>query len=178
MQVLLLLRTTFSHIFAEGNSARQFEAMAGMKLALSLTSGMIALFPEEPFWALLYLPGVIAGTAGTISLVASNLSHPIRIITGVFGVVAFICSIVAVIIGCHLWKRGHGGHGCFARLLIFIYGCAAILPFLLIFGALYSDWVLAVVEDNLVGYPYGRNKGIQVLWVFYMIGKRLNLFMI
>lgn len=149
-----------------------------MKLALSLTSGVIALFPEKPFWGLLYLPGVIAGTAGTISLVAPNLSHPIRIITGVFGAVALICSIVAVIIGYHLWKRGHGGSGCFAGLLIVLYGCAAILPFLLIFGALYSDWVLAVVEDNLVGYPYGRNKGIQALWVFYMIGKRLNLFMI
>jgi hypothetical protein len=28
-----------------------------------------------------------------------------------------------------------------------------------------------------VGYPAGRNRGIQALWVFYMIGKRLNLLM-
>ncbi len=57
--------------------------MAAMKLTLSLTSGFIALTPAPfgAFWLLLYLPGLIAGTAGTMSIAKSDFTHPIRIIT-------------------------------------------------------------------------------------------------
>jgi hypothetical protein len=151
---------------ADCNNHRQFEAVAAMKLALSLTSGVIGIHPKY-LWGLLYLPGVVAGTAGTISLVAINFNHTIRIITGVFGGVALACSILASIIEC----CRHPGPSWI------LWGIGTIFLFILICGALYSDWVLAVIENNLVGYPAGRNRGIQALWVFYMIGKRLNLLM-
>jgi hypothetical protein len=163
--------------FTDRQINRQFEAMAAMKLALSLTSGVIGLHPKY-FWGLLYLPGVVAGTAGTISLVTLNFNHPIRIITGVFGGLALACSIVAVIIECCRCLDLERGKGPCSECRWILYGIGAFMPFMLIFGTLYSDWVLAVIENNLVGYPFGRNRGIQALWVFYMIGKRLNLFMI
>jgi hypothetical protein len=138
-----------------------------MKLALSLTSGVIGIHPGY-LWGLLYLPGVVAGTAGTISIVAINLNPPNRIITGVFGGLALVCSILArIIVSCR-----HPGPSWM------LWGIDTIFLFILICGALYSDWVLAVIENDMVGYPAGRNPGIQALWVFYMIGKRLNLFMI
>jgi hypothetical protein len=157
---------------ADCNNDRQFEAVAAMKLALSLTSGVIGIHPKY-LWGLLYLPGVVAGTAGTISLVAINFNHTIRIITGVFGGVALACSILASIIECCRWHADIGH----PRSRWILSGIGTIFLFILICGALYSDWVLAVIENNLVGYPAGRNRGIQALWVFYMIGKRLNLLM-
>ena len=145
-----------------------------MKLALSLTSGIIGIHPKY-LWGFLYLPGVVADTAGTISLVAINFNHTIRIITGVFGGVALACAILVSIIECCRWQDNSDHKHSRPHWIVF--GVGTILLFILICGALYSDWVLAVIENNLVGYPAGKNRGIQALWVFYMIGKRLNLFM-
>jgi hypothetical protein len=46
----------------------------------------------------------------------------------------------------------------------------------LVFSALYSDWAIAIVLKNNVGYPYDAKRWVRVLWNFYMIGKRLNIF--
>ncbi|TGO75606.1 hypothetical protein BELL_0203g00020 [Botrytis elliptica] len=155
------------------NHAWQFETIAAMKLALSLTSGFIAIFPSF-WWLLLYLPGVIAGTAGTISLASSNFSSRMSTITAVFGGVGLAIAIATVFISC-LWFSGSDKNPFGTGALIGLSGYASCVPICLVFGALYSDWVLAIVADNLMGYPSGQSKSVQALWVLYMIGKRLNL---
>lgn len=45
---------------------------------------------------------------------------------------------------------------------------------MLIFGALYSDWAIAIVLNNNIKYPYNAKTWVSVIWTFYMIGKRLN----
>ncbi|TGO65224.1 hypothetical protein BCON_0003g00170 [Botryotinia convoluta] len=154
-------------------SLRQFETIAAMKLALSLTSGFIAIFPSF-WWLLLYLPGVIAGTAGTISLASSNFSPRMSTITAVFGGVGLAIAIATVFIFC-LRFSGSDKNPFGTGALIGLSGYASCVPICLVFGALYSDWVLAIVADNLMGYPSGQSKSVQALWVLYMIGKRLNL---
>ncbi|KAJ5918564.1 hypothetical protein N7466_010556 [Penicillium verhagenii] len=151
----------------------QFESIAAMKFALSLTSTLIGFVPS-PFWALVYLPGVIAGTAGNMSLVGSNFTHSMVTITAVFGSLAITCAVLSVIVALMLW---HGKDPCASGILIGLIGYLSFIPFVLVFGALYSDWVLAIVGNNLVGYPYTGSKIAKVLWVLYMVGKRLNLFM-
>ncbi len=48
----------------------------------------------------------------------------------------------------------------------------------MIFGALYTNWTLAAVVQNLVGFPSDGTRLAQMLWVFYFIGKRSNLLML
>lgn len=144
-----------------------------MKLALSLSSGFIAIFPS-PWWLLLYLPGVIAGTAGTISLASSNFTNTMLTVTAVFGGVSLACCIVSIITSCFLLGSEKGNDidsGIFA-----LFGSYAVcIPVCVVFGALYSDWVLAIAAENLTGYPTDESKLVQALWVLYMIGKRLSL---
>jgi hypothetical protein len=40
---------------------------------------------------------------------------------------------------------------------------------------MYSDWAIAIVLNNNVGYPYDAKVWVRALWNFYMIGKRLNM---
>ncbi|KAF7951554.1 hypothetical protein EAE96_006859 [Botrytis aclada] len=148
------------------NHAWQFEAIASMKLALSLTSGFIAIFPSF-WWLLLYLPGVIAGTAGTISLASSNFSPRMSTITAVFGGVGLSISIATVII-FWFFLSGSGRNPVGTGALIGLGGYASFVPICLVFGALYSDWVLAIAADNLMGYSSGASKSVQALWILYM----------
>lgn len=53
-----------------------------------------------------------------------------------------------------------------------------LLSVIVVFGALYSDWVLAVVLHNLSDYPYDELDRVVSLWWLYMVGKRLNLLMV
>lgn len=131
-----------------------------MKLALSLTSGFIAIFPSF-WWILLYSPGVIAGTAGTISLVALNPSSTMRIVTGVFAGVAPVCSVAACIAFLTYIGNRRMGDGKAFVLEALCFLCA--LPCVLMPGALFSDWVLGIVANNLVGYPYGGSDAVKAL---------------
>ncbi|KAF5870159.1 uncharacterized protein Bfra_010305 [Botrytis fragariae] len=153
--------------------AWQFESIAAMKLALSLSSGFIAIFPS-PWWLLLYLPGVIAGTAGTISLASSNFTNTMLTVTAVFGGVSLACCIASIIISCYLLGSEKGDNLNSGVLALFSFYTVSI-PVCVVFGALYSDWVLAIAADNLTGYPTDESDLVQALWVLYMIGKRLSL---
>ncbi|CCD52250.1 hypothetical protein BofuT4_P080450.1 [Botrytis cinerea T4] len=153
--------------------AWQFESIAAMKLALSLSSGFIAIFPS-PWWLLLYLPGVIAGTAGTISLASTNFTNTMLIVTAVFGGVSLACCIVSIVIACFLLGSEKGDRFD-SGLLGFMGFYTASIPVCVVFGALYSDWVLAIAAKNLTGYPTDESSLVQALWFLYMIGKRLSL---
>lgn len=161
-------------------ASRQFETIAAMKFALALTSSLIGFCPsdyeDKAMWVLVYIPGAIAGTAGTISLAISGFNHSIMVISAVFGCLALACSLVSMIIACCAC-RYKDYNPCVKGALGGLTGFLAFIPYTVVFGALYSDWVLAIVGNNLVGYPFGDNRVVKVLWVLYWVGKRLNLFM-
>ncbi|TVY22566.1 hypothetical protein LHYA1_G008327, partial [Lachnellula hyalina] len=152
---------------ARCSHAWQFEIMAGMKLALSLTSGIIGLqtrddSEDERWWGLLYLPGVVAGTVGAVSLAASNFIGPMGAITVVFGGVALMSSMAAVPILVGYYRDGDRQATRAEAFTILVPGLFLVfLLIVLILGALYSDWVLAVIANNPVGYPTKGSKGIQ-----------------
>ncbi|KAL3297364.1 hypothetical protein RB213_011272 [Colletotrichum asianum] len=142
----------------------EFAALAAMKLSLSLTYGLISIFHAKQI-SLLYLPGAIAGLAGSFSIAASTMSEPaMKLVTGLFWGLAGMTSATIILAGC-TWGRGQ-------------YTPAAVLVCVMAYGALYSDWVLVIVANaGVSGYPHRSPTWEKVLWVFYFIGKRLALFM-
>lgn len=140
-----------------------------MKLGLSLTSVMIGFSPEKE-WVILYVLSAVPGTVGTIFLAASYFNGAMKIVTGVFAGVGFL--ICFAVLGWGLDHHGRSPGGMFGVML------AAMFGFMPLLGAVWSDWVLAVIADNTAGYPYRSNKAVQALWVVYWIGKRLGLFML
>lgn len=104
-----------------------------MKLALALTSTLIGLYPE-PWWVLLYIPGAIAGTAGTISLATSNFGHSMMIVTAVFGTLALACSLVTMTITCFLLGGTEGGKPVRNGVLLGLSGYLAFIPYTVVFG--------------------------------------------
>ncbi len=151
----------------------QFIAIAAWKLDLSVTFGCLSLhaaciIPSRDkykymgvanqiegrsdsekilFWLLLYIPGVSAGMAGLLSLVAKtiNTNHDVMIITAVFGSVTLAMAVVVGLFVC-----------CFGVL-----------------GAFYSDWILAAIAKNMTGTPTTDNA---VFYWVYFVAKRLPFF--
>lgn len=76
--------------------SREFEAIAGMKLALTLVSGLNTIMPT-PYWCLLYLPGTIAGIAGTTKFPfdGGEVLHSML----------FMCRSVAIGVPLLLWSK-------------------------------------------------------------------------
>lgn len=72
-------------------------------------------------------------------------------ITGAFAGLALACSIAASTFACCFWGNEDGGKGLSAvfRVVFSVFG--SFVTFTLIYGALYSDWVLMVVRGNLEG---------------------------
>lgn len=140
-----------------------------MKLGLSLTSVMVSLVPSK-IWAIFYVVASIPGTVGTIFLAASDFNGTMKIVTGVFAGVGFLVQLVVIIVGVHRYAHSTGG-----RVAV---GLAAIFGFMPLLGAFWSDWVLAVIADNIAGYPSKSTKAVKALWVVYWIGKRLGLLML
>ena len=109
------------------------------------------------------VPGMIAGFIGLISLIIRNWgAHPkLHIITYVFaGVFGFIIllSTFTFFIGI--------GEGLAATFGITLITFAAL-------AALYGDWALGAMTNNLWGFPSQDSFG---LYVSYLILKRLTMF--
>lgn len=102
-----------------------------------------------------------------------------KIVTAVFSATGFL-----IIIGGMKWTidRVDPHHVAnFSKVFpCFFMLCAIILGYMWAIGALWSDWVLAIIADNIVGSPFDGNKttskAVKALWVFYWVGKRLSLF--
>lgn len=151
-----------------------------MKLGLSLTSVLITGNLDhysKIIWVLELLPYAIAAipsTVGTIFVSASDFTGSMKIVTGVFAAAWFLISF-----GGLKWMFENVE----PRITVKVFFCFLFITFfgfMLIFGALWSNWVLAIIADNLVGSPFEGNKTtektVRILWVVYWIGKRLNLF--
>jgi hypothetical protein len=115
---------------------------------------------------ILYLPGLIAGIAGLISLVSETIesNHDVKITTGAFG--GAICLFAPFTLGKTGIMNWAGcgdddGDASFWLLCGMLFSLViASLPWLGLFGVLYSDWVLAAIAENLTGTPSSDNGAV------------------
>ncbi len=127
------------------------------------------------FWLLLYIPGVSAGMAGLLSLVAKtiNTNHDVMIITAVFGSVTLAMAVVVgLFVCCAVAERGASAF----FLSTFASGFSAFAIALAgfgVLGAFYSDWILAAIAKNMTGTPTTDNA---VFYWVYFVAKRLPFF--
>ena len=108
---------------------------------------------------------MIAGFAGLTSLIIQNWGgHPkLHIITYVFsGVLGFFVLVFALSL--------HFGDGFVAALAITLAGGFSAFAML---AALYGDWALGAMTDNLLGTPSGDSSGLY--WSYFVL-KRLTMF--
>ncbi len=170
----------------------QFIAIAAWKLDLSVTFGLLslhaaAIIPKSRlqdfedftgghgdavkvlFWLLLYIPGVAAGMAGLLSLVAKTIgsNHNVMIVTAVFGAITlFVAAVVGMIVCCTFTDKASTkkifgslvGSGVTAGVTAL--GCFGVL------GAFYSDWILASIAENMSGAPSSDNAALY--WTSYI----------
>jgi hypothetical protein len=127
------------------------------------------------WWMSLYVPGVIVGMIGLLSLVFQEIKHNMVVehITLVFGTViaTFAVLTVAVVVGFLAVEGDVGalsavGYSSFG-ILVSGFGAMAFM------GALYSDWILGAIAGNLAGAPSSDNAALY--WT-YFIAKRLPFF--
>jgi hypothetical protein len=106
---------------------------------------------------------MIAGFSGLISLIIQNWSgHPkLHIITYVFSGVLGFC----VLLFCLFMLEGFADG--LATALALGFATFAML------AALYGDWALGAMTDNLLGTPSGDSSGLY--WSYFIL-KRFTMF--
>lgn len=151
-----------------------------MKLALSLTSTFNAGTPSW-YWLFLYAPGLISGMAGAMSITLEVWSQEM------FLLCVFAVSLV-IVISLGLWwlyedhrdktipfsvviSNTWGKDKKSAKMIF----CYYIPGFIVLWGSLWTDWVLAIATGNLFGYPFEGSAKTKGLWILYFVGKRLSL---
>lgn len=140
------------------------------------------------WWLLLYVPGVIAGLVGLLSLVSREIKHNRQVlyITIAFGSVIFIAILLMLILVLCLFRRSNlrndrtskqeieknkGGKD--VAFLFRMSGFAILaagFSGMGVLGAFYSDWILGAFAENLRGVPSSDNAA---LYWSYFIAKRL-----
>ena len=136
------------------------------------------------WWLLLYVPGVVAGMAGLMSLVFKEIGRNahVKIITEVFGgVIVSLAGIMLIVYWCALCcgsgrKQVHnssmedlGKNTVAIGVMVFVVAGSATS----VLAAFYSDWILGAIAGNLVGLPSGD---IAPLYWGYILAKRLPFF--
>ncbi|KAH9474788.1 hypothetical protein JR316_0013253 [Psilocybe cubensis] len=165
----------------------QLLVIAVWKLSMSLLSGMTALHvailvinnPDDDiqlksktsaWWLVLYIPGMVAGMIGLMSLVVkvTDRSETVLGLTIAFYSVvgaSLVVGIISMILTCYL---GSGESGKVAAT-----GFLVTIALFIVLSAFYSDWCLGIMLDNLLGTPSSDNSGFY--WT-YFIAKRLTMF--
>ena len=194
----------------------QFVVMATWKLVLSVTFGILSIhaatmvqprakhqysglgkstanaiqnkeYTKVLWWMLLYVPGVVAGLSGLLSLVFKEIGHnaDVKIITEVFGIViafpAGLMLIVGIVSMCRqcCGSRKEEVHNSSMEDLGKTTVAIGIMVSLVagsttsVLAALYSDWILGAIAGNLVGLPSGD---VAPLYWGYILAKRLPFF--
>jgi hypothetical protein len=150
----------------------QFLVIAIWKAVLSFTLGGLNLHAAIHtqsgsgcltilVWGFIYGLGMALGLAGLSSLAndAWVYSRVIRLVTMAFGGVTVGSIALAILYYCC-----GGDWEVLCRNIFLIFG---ILP------ALYSDWVLAGLANNIIGVPSSDNR---VLYIAYLVAKRFPFF--
>jgi hypothetical protein len=111
----------------------------------------------------LYACGIITGFTGLVSLVIQSWeTHSVVLITEIFGGIAGFIAVVGVLISCSIYIDGEE----FSESVLSVGGWVGIL------SALYCDWILGAIADNMTGAP---SDDVAVLYWIYFVAKRLPL---
>ncbi|KAH8682767.1 hypothetical protein BGZ60DRAFT_398709 [Tricladium varicosporioides] len=138
------------------------------------------------WWLLLYVPGVIAGLVGLLSLVSQEIKHNRQVlyITIAFGSVIFIAIVLMLIVALCIFrdlrdtstKEEETGKKNGKKDVALFFGMSGFAIFaagfsgMAVLGAFYSDWILGAFAENLKGVPSSDNAP---LYWSYFIAKRL-----
>jgi len=118
------------------------------------------------YWVILYIPGLTTGFVGLCPLVKENWDNDVvRLVTYVFGAVVIGAGVTVTVI--FLCRRNDEGF-----VMAWLWGIGAALIGWGCLGAIYSDWILAAIAENLVGIPSSDNA---ILYWAYFAVKRLPL---
>jgi len=165
----------------------QLLVIAVWKLSMSLLNGLTALHvailvvnnPDDDvqlkskraaWWIVLYIPGMVAGMVGLMSLVtkvASQSAGLLGLTIAFYSVIgaSLVVGVISMMIIC--WQGG-GAPGKVAAT-----GFLVTLTMFIVLSAFYSDWCLGIMLDNLLGTPTSDNSGFY--WT-YFVAKRLTMF--
>lgn len=127
------------------------------------------------FYLVLYIPGLIAGIAGLFSLVSETIesNHDVKIVTGTFGGAIGLGGLVGLLLTDIGPLDFDDEDACVCAMITIVLGwVASSVPWLCLFGVLYSDWVLGAIAGNLAGSPSSDNAALY--WT-YFVAKRLPL---
>jgi hypothetical protein len=138
------------------------------------------------WWLLLYVPGVVAGLSGLLSLVFKEIGQNahVKIITEVFGtVICFLAGLMLIVGIIGMYSQCCGSRKEVNNLSMENLGKGTVAIGIMLFlvagsatsvlAALYSDWVLGAIAGNLVGLPSGD---VAPLYWGYILAKRLPFF--
>ncbi|KAK3942814.1 hypothetical protein QBC46DRAFT_378898 [Diplogelasinospora grovesii] len=131
-----------------------------------------AQFKNIWWWAAFYFLGAIIGFVGVMNIVGKNMatSKDLRIVTGVFGGLVLAIVILVFLVICLVMDDsgllGKIGIGCLT-------GSGVAVFVLTVLFAFYTDWVLAALAEDMVGYPSSENA---VFYWSYFAAKRLPMF--
>jgi hypothetical protein len=117
--------------------------------------------------------GVIVGLTGLISLVIQEIRHnpTVQRITLVFGAVVATLALLSLIAVINISDSDGGLVRVIGWSSVgFLFGAATAISIL---GALYSDWILGAIAQNLAGTPSSDNA---LLYWCYFVAKRLPFF--
>jgi fluoride ion exporter CrcB/FEX len=115
-------------------------------------------------WLLAYIPGILVGLPGIISLVVQTWDdHTIRIITYTFLGTWFGLSILGTMIAALVAEDE-------TKTAVSIYLAMIFALLLCMLAPFYSDWTLGAIAGNWAGTPTSDNA---VLYWLYFVGKRL-----
>lgn len=173
-----------------------FILIATWKMLLSISLSVIAIHraitvsrnkadnSSPAWWLILYEAGVVIGLTGLIALLIENWlerTRAMEVICGVFGGIAMLCVVIAIVLWNLAEVSGKGG----SKLKNFVLSCfssigGGFLALLAVTGfltALWSDWILAAMEVK-DGGSWAGTPSSDIAWLYwsYFVAKRLTFF--
>ncbi|TFK73128.1 hypothetical protein BDN72DRAFT_814932 [Pluteus cervinus] len=143
------------------------EVEEGLRLPYSGRS-YVSRFPlkgnRSYLWLILYVPAMIVGMTGLLTLVHRGWNDPhVKWLTVGFAIVGGIALALGFFVGADedvtMKPAAYG--------LMFFFSAFTF------FAALYADWALGLIANNLVGLPSSDNS--KFYWTYWM-AKRLTMF--
>ncbi|KAK4214913.1 hypothetical protein QBC37DRAFT_313340 [Rhypophila decipiens] len=131
------------------------------------------LFSKIMVWSPLLAVGGVVGFIGIASLVKGSIGHntELKIITYVFAAAAGVVTVATMICAMVVYPDQR----CLVSNIFgsFLFGGMCCLVVLTVLFALYSDWVLGALADDLTGVP---SQDVLVFYLIYFLAKRLPMF--
>lgn len=149
----------------DGNGSK-----AGLVFELDKATGVFRkIMVRSPF----LLFGGVVGFVGIVNLVKGNIGSnaQLRIITYVFAGAAGVVTLATMVCALAVYpSQRYLSSNIFGS---FLFGCVCCLVCLTVLFALYSDWVLGTLAEDLTGAP---SQDVVVFYVTYFMAKRLPMF--